>query len=441
MQVKFYLKNSGSKGLRTLFVQITNNYQRERFHFSDIKLNPEHWDAKKNEVKRSCEGYSELNEKIKNYYSRILKVVNRFTNENQKFPDRDELKKILTKEFKNQDLVSKSDKLKTFWGFYQHFINQSIDGLRKTGNGKVISPNTIKCYVTLKNLLLSFEEHAKTKLNFENIDLEFYQDFIEYLEKKKVLKKNTISKHIRTLKTVMKESHEGEHHQNIKFSSRRFAAPNEQTTAVYLTEEELKEMLKLDLTGKPGLERVRDLFVIACYTALRHSDLKQITEDNIKPDHENPNHLYLHINKQTKTGQPVIIPLHKTVLKIIDKYNKKNQVLEPISIQKSNEHLKEIGKLLPILNKPFKVEYTKGGKEVSVNHPKYQLITTHTGRRTFATLSYLKGHKTIDIMAVTGHKTESSFYRYIRVTPMEKARSFKMYEEGEIEREITSQKL
>lgn len=389
-------------------------------------MNPQSWDKDKNEVKRTFEGHSDLNEKIKSIELRIIKVLNRYQNENNVYPSKEELKKLLTKEFRNKDLISETDKLKTFWGYVDHFIKQSINGIRKNSTGDAITNGTIKCYVTLKNLLLSFEKDQNKKIQFANIDLDFYADFTEYLQNKKVLKKNTISKHIRTLKTILREAFDNEYHQNLKFNSKRFSAPNEMTTAIYLNEKELNELYSYNLNGKPGLEKVRDLFIVGCYTGLRFSDLHQVNTTNIKPDHENPKDLYLHI-KQIKTKQVVTIPVHDIVLELLNKYN---QVLpKPISIQKTNAHLKEICKLLPSFNKSETIEYTKGGKRISQFMPKYLLISSHTARRSFATNSYLKGHITGNIMAVTGHRTESSFNKYIRVTPMEKARSFKLHED------------
>ena len=427
MQVKFYLKKSEKDRLSTLYVQITHNYEKVRFYFTNIKINPAHWSQDKEEVKKSHEGHSDLNQKLQTDKHRIIKLMTKYGNENNdKYPDKETIKKLLHKEFRNEEVITQTDKLKTFWGFVTHFINSSINGVRKNSSGDSIAPGTIKCYVTLKNLLSSFEEYAGKKIQFESIDFEFYTDFTEYLQNKRLLKKNTISKHIRTLKTIMREALDSDYHTNIKFSSRRFSAPNELTTAMYLNESELSELFSLNLTDTPGLERVRDLFIVGCYTGLRFSDLQHVTKKNIKPDHENPNDLYLQI-KQTKTKGIVMIPVHEMVLTILTKYD--FVLPKPISIQKSNSHLKEICKKLPSLNKRESIEYTKGGKQVMETLEKYKLISSHTARRSFATNSYLKGHKTGDIMAVTGHKTESSFNRYIRVTPMEKARSFKLHED------------
>lgn len=427
MQVKYYLKKSDKDRLSTLYVQISHNYEKVRFYFTNIKVDPSHWVQAKEEVKRSYEGYNELNEKLKTDKLKIIKLITKYGNENNgQYPDKETIKKLLHLEFRNEEIITESDKLKTFWGFVTHFINSSINGIRKNNSGDSIATSTIKCYITLKNLLLSFQEHTGKKIQFESIDFEFYTDFTEYLQNKKLLKKNTISKHIRTLKTIMREALDNDYHTNIKFSSRRFSAPNELTTTMYLNESELNELYNLNLTLTPGLERVRDLFLIGCFTGLRFSDLKHVTQKNIVKDHQNPNDLYLQI-KQTKTKGIVMIPLHERVNEILEKYN--FELPKPISIQKSNSHLKEICKKLPSLQKIESVEYTKGGKQVTQNIEKYKLISSHTARRSFATNSYLKGHKTGDIMAVTGHKTESSFNRYIRVTPMEKARSFKLHED------------
>jgi hypothetical protein len=107
-----------------------------------------------------------------------------------------------------------------------------------------------------------------------------------------------------------------------------------------------------------------------------------------------------------------------------------NILPKPISNQKTNLFLKEICQMLPVLNEITEIEFTKAGAKVYENYRKYELISTHTARRSFATNAYLAKQQPLNIMAVTGHLTEKSFNRYIRVTPMEKARLFKQHEEN-----------
>jgi integrase len=86
-----------------------------------------------------------------------------------------------------------------------------------------------------------------------------------------------------------------------------------------------------------------------------------------------------------------------------------------------NEYLKEIAKMLECLHELTPISFTKKGQKMTVNHPKWEMVTTHTARRSFATNEYKAGTPTISIMAITGHKTEKSFLKYIKATPKEHA--------------------
>ena len=320
--------------------------------------------------------------------------------------------------------LAHEENLRTFWGYFQHFIDQSVNGIRKTKQGTLIANNTIANYKTLKSVLKDFEKSAELKITFDKIDLEFFNDFIYYLEKEKSYRRNTIQTIIRTLKTLLRDALENEYHQNTKFTSKKFTAPSENVTTLYLNNKELDELNHIDLSNNNRLERVRDVFLISCYTGLRFSDLQQVKTKNIITDPFNPNDLYLKI-KQTKTGDPVTIPIDNRLMSILVKYN--YELPAPISNQKTNKFLKEICEKLESLKEVIEIEFTKGGLKVVESYAKYDLISTHTARRSFATNAYLSGQQPRNIMAVTGHKTETSFYKYIRVTPMEMARLFKQH--------------
>ena len=432
MKVKFQIKTNATKGDCLLFAEIyysynptTKKYLRSKY-YTDLRISKDKWDQKNQCAKKGMIGKPEFDLRITNAKEKINKCFNGYVNNHAKEPDPETFKKLLFKEFTGQTLQTENDKLKTFWGYFSDFINQTINGTRKNVNGNSISESTIKGYKTLKNHLQRFEVETRKKIDFNEVDIEFYNDFVHFLETELLLAKNSIGKYIRTLKTVMSEAKDNGYHNNSKFASRKFAAPNELTTAVYLNEAELKELYSLDLTDNPRLEKVRDLFVIGCYTGLRFGDLHQVTTKNIQPDPKNPGDLYLAI-KQTKTDKPVTIPIPKVLSQILAKYG--NILPKPISNQKTNLFLKEICEKIPALNENTEIEFTKAGKKVYENHKKYELISTHTARRSFATNAYLAGQQTLNIMAVTGHLTEKSFNRYIRVTPMEKARLFKQHEE------------
>lgn len=432
MQVKFYAKPQATKTDSQLFARINYGYNKSTKkylavkYYTDIRIAENKFDVKNQCAKKGMIGKAEFDLRITNAKEKIQKCFNGYVSSHAKEPDLETLKKLLFKEFTGKTLETQNDKLKTFWGYFDDFINQSINGTRKNVNGDTISESTIKSYKTLKHHLQKFEVETRKKIDFNGIDIEFHSDFVHFLESELLLAKNSISKHIRTLKTVMREAQENGYHNNNKFSSRKFSAPSELTTAVYLNEKELNELHRLDLSNNPRLEKVRDLFITGCYTGLRFSDLHQMTTKNIHTDPKNPTDLYLTI-KQTKTGKPVTIPIPTVLREILVKYD--NNLPKPISNQKTNLFLKEICKMLPGLNENTEIEFTKAGVKVYESYPKYELICTHTARRSFATNAFLAGQQTLNIMAVTGHLTEKSFNRYIRVTPMEKARLFKQHEE------------
>lgn len=107
-----------------------------------------------------------------------------------------------------------TDKLKTFWGYFTDLINQSINGTRKSTNGNTFSESTFKSYRTLKHHLQRFEADKRKKIDFNDIDIEFHSDFVHFLESELLLANNNISKHSRTLKTVMREAQGNGFHNN-----------------------------------------------------------------------------------------------------------------------------------------------------------------------------------------------------------------------------------
>lgn len=247
-------------------------------------------------------------------------------------------------------------------------------------------------------------------VDFRDIDLNFYSSFTSYLQSKQ-LAVNTIGKKIQTLKIFLNASKEEGLNHYEGYKSKMFVAISEDADTIALNEKELTAIYELDLNDNQRLDKVRDLFLLGCWTGCRFSDLSQIQPENIKEG-------LLHIRQQ-KTGHKVVIPLHPVVTAIINKYN--GNLPEPISNQKMNDYLKEVAEAAKI-NETVHKQMTKGGVTVSKAHKKFKLVTTHCARRSFATNLYNQGLPTLSIMAVTGHKTEEAFLRYIKITPEEHAR-------------------
>lgn len=305
----------------------------------------------------------------------------------------------------------------TLFAYIQNFIDKAkVRASPKTGD-PVSYKQTREYHRTFHYITQFCKDKRKGRpLNFEDITLDFYHDFVEYLQGLG-LAKNTIGKKIQTLKIFLNAATDEGVNQARHFKSNRFQALKEESDHIHLSESEIQKIYDLNLSHKPKMEKARDLFVIGCWTGLRYSDWDQITPKNLEKD----DGVYFLKVKQSKTGGDIVIPLHETVVSIlIEKY--KGQLPKIISNQKMNDNLKVIGKLAGI-DDPFEKTITKAGMKVSQTYRKHELIGTHTARRSFATNQYNAGIPSLAIMQITGHKTESQFLKYIKVTPKEHARA------------------
>lgn len=290
----------------------------------------------------------------------------------------------------------------TLLAFIERFIEQG-------GNGK--SPRTLQRYQTTLNFLQAFAKSKRLTLDFETIDQEVYDSFISYLATEHNQAVNTIGVYVKNLKVFLKEAYDQEVTDLRTFEKKWFTVPSEETDHIYLNEEEIDKIRALDLSDNLRLDRVRDLFVVGCWTGCRFSDLDKITPKNIQGTTAQI--------KQAKTGKRVAIPIYPIVREIIDKYE--GELPKPISNQKMNDYIKEVGKLAGIDTRTAKA-ITKGGERQVSFSPKYELITTHTARRSFATNQYKRKVPTHTIMAITGHSTEKSFLKYLKLSSEDHAK-------------------
>ena len=193
------------------------------------------------------------------------------------------------------------------------------------------------------------------------------------------------------------------------------------TDAIYLTEEEIEKIYKLDIPslikageidGKSTLEKTRDLFIISCWTGLRRSDVNRLDKATFDIEAKT-----ISITAE-KTKRQVVIPMHPMVFAIYNKY----KGVFPRLCDRSHtiEHLRQCARLAGIDDEVRIVE-NRGGIVSTLIYKKYQLVGMHTGRRSFATNMYKRGFPTIAIMRLTGHTTESNFLKYIKVSAEENA--------------------
>jgi integrase len=417
MKVAFYLKRPDAETETAIFARISFDGNQLKYYTSE-KINPKFWnkDARRVKETQKFREYPEFNARLEGITTTIKNVYRRFrNNSNNEVPSTQKLKELIDKELKHDGVESETG---TLFSFMEVLIRQSNDKVRlQPKTGKPYSKSTVQTYTTLLNHLKEYQKQKNKRVNFDTIDLNFYYDFTEYLIRQHNMSTNAIGKYFKILKMVMSEGLDRGKHTNIAFKLKRFATMREDSTAIYLTWDEIGEIEKIDLSQNDRLDRVRDLFLIGCHTGLRYSDYSLLRSAHIKDG-------YIQIT-QVKTGDPVTIPLHPAVERIIAKYD--GELPKAISNQKSNDYLKELGEKLESLHTPFSKKITKGGVTTITSQPKYEALTTHTARRSFATNAYKDGIPTITIMALTGHKTEKSFLRYIKLNSKEHAEIVKLH--------------
>jgi len=373
------------------------------------KIHPKYWKAKEQLVSSKYVGYSEFNSRLKNIITDSEDAFRRFKNDNKHVePTLAEFREILS-----VLLHKKTEEKLDLFKFIDLFIEESKTKVNQKTN-KVFSKSIIGIYERCKQLLIEYRDKKNKVVDFDTIDMNFYKNFTAFLMEKK-FSLNTIGKQIKTLKTFMNDATYKGINTNLGFKNKDFYVMTEDVENIYLNKDELEELYNLDLTKNERLERVRDMFIVGCWTGLRFSDFSRIEAKNIDND-------FLEI-KTKKTAEPVVIPIHPNLKEIMNKYKgvTDNSLPPSISNAKMNEYLKELGKLVEGMNQKVSKSTTIGGKEITKNYFKHELIMTHTARRSFASNLYLDKIPTITIRQLTGHKTEKSFLKYIKIKPKEHA--------------------
>lgn len=283
---------------------------------------------------------------------------------------------------------------------------------------KSVTPKMLNVYRNMRNTLKAFEDIRNKAITFENIDYNFYEDLMDYMQNAHIhrrrkelvrgFKLSTCGKTIKQLRIFLNNRIRKKIIPPIDLED--FKIVNEASDAIYLNEEEINRINHTNLSNYLFLEKYRDLFVLGCMTGLRFSDFSNIRQEDIRNKR-----LY---KKQMKSDSWVVIPLkEKAEYILISKFNGK---VPKITNPDFNYYIKEVGKLSGITEE-IKFSYRKGGKIIHLVKPKYQWITSHTCRRSFCTNEFLAGTPVELIMKISGHKSIRDFYSYIRITPEEAA--------------------
>ena len=389
--INFYLDKPDRKNECPIFLVYQKSGKRFKY-FTKQKITENSWNSKTQLVKSGFSYSAQVNMNLIKTKGIVDKIISDALYE-EVTPTTQYVKKLL-----HDRLGTETEKMDLYF-YFKKYISDS-ESIKKK--------NTIKTYVSVYNKLKEFETVKKYQITFESINSEFYQKYIEYLVRDLKHLNNSAGKQIKIIKSFMNYCiSNGINIKNEDF--KKFKVFRDDVDIIYLEEGELNNIYELEGLSKT-FEYVKDNFCFACYTGLRFSDLSKLDNESFKKD-------YIEIRTE-KTKSILRIPLTFYSKRILKKYENRfeNKPLPPVlSNQKTNDYLKEIAKIANISNPVTLIKYN-GSNKVSIREPKYNLITTHTARRTFVTLSLEKGMRAEVVMEITGHKDYRIFKKYVKIT-------------------------
>lgn len=305
--------------------------------------------------------------------------------------------------------------------FFEEFIRR-WSHTPNNRTGIVPKAETIWNYQNTVRRYKEFITDNGLKDTFAIFNEDFQAKFDDYLLNEQELSMNTIVGSHSQLKTMLRVAKEKGYLQDTSFL--RWTSKAINFTHVFLTDEEINRLYNLKLTKKirqeyhigneSHIEESLALFIVSARTGLRYSDLRHLDTAlwNMEDGKETLTILI------RKTNDRLSIPLHHQVIAIYNKYNGNM----PAVVDKSsyNEHIRLCARIAEI-NQQIEAFVWKKGRPIFKVFEKYELISSHTGRRSFATNLYLVCKSPHYVMNLTGHKTEENFKRYICVNQSEMA--------------------
>ena len=401
-------------------IRMRVNFASKRIEFTTgYRIDSAKWDADKQRVKNGCsnklkQSASEINASLLEYYTEIQSIFKRFEVEDV-MPTPEQIKEAFNALHKPVSEEPKPKKEALPCDFFQVFD----DFVEDCGRQNNWTDSTFEKFAAVKNHLTNFREG----LTFEFFDERGLNDYVGYLRDVKEMRNTTIGKQLSFLKWFLRWAFKKGVHQNNAYDSYKPKLKSTQKKIIFLTWDELNRLREFKIpSNKQALERVRDAFLFQCFTGLRYSDVFNLRRSDIKGDH---------IEVTTvKTSDSLIIELNNHSKAILDKYKdvafKNDKVLPVITNQKMNDYLKELAEMAGI-DEPVRQTYYKGNERIDDVTPKYALLGTHAGRRTFICNALALGIPPQVVMKWTGHSDYKAMKPYIDIADDIKANAMSKF--------------
>lgn len=364
-----------------------------------IKVKEKYWSDVKQKVKPALKGEPDNNHEVYNT------VLDKYRNKARDIFNDALLNDIkLTKEYVENQLNEKFLSLIRNRLFFEVF-GEFADTYKSTK-----AERTYKKHMTALNFFKEFESYSKYEMRFDSINLEFFDRlqkyaFIERVDNgKKVCLDNYFAALVASLKTFLSWAYDRGYNRFEVY--KKFKASGRDIDIIYLTFEELMKLNDYKFIDD-RLDRIRDIYCFGCFTGLRYSDLKALDTSHIQGS--------VITKTIVKTKEKLKIHLNDFAIDILKKYEGTLYYpLPKISEPKFNKLIKDCCKEAGI-DKLETITKFSGGKAHITTVPKHELITSHTARKTFTTLS-VEGNVNLKVLkSMTGHKKDANFNKYIDI--------------------------
>ena len=411
-------KKDGVLIVENVPIRMRVNFASKRIEFTTgYRIDAAKWDTDKQRVRNGCtnklkQSASEINASLLGYYTEVQEIFKKFEVE-EIMPTPEQIKEAFNALHKPIEEVK--PRKPTPNAFYKVFD----DFVRDCGRQNDWTDSTYEKFAAVKNHLMNF----RAGLTFDFFDEKGLNDYVTYLRDVKEMRNSTIGKQLSFLKWFLRWAYKKGVHQNNAYDSYKPKLKSTQKKIIFLTWNELNRLREFKIpSNKQALERVRDVFLFQCFTGLRYSDVFNLRRSDIKGDH---------IEVTTvKTSDSLIIELNKHSKAILDKYKdvsfEDDKVLPVITNQKMNDYLKELAELAAI-DEPVRQTYYRGNERIDEVTPKYALLGTHAGRRTFICNALALGIPPQVVMKWTGHSDYKAMKPYIDIADDIKANAMSKF--------------
>lgn len=382
-------------------------YNCKRVEFTTgYRIDAVKWDAAKQCVKFGCtnklkQSASEINADLLRYYTEIQNTFKEFEVRSI-MPTPEQLKEAFNRQHEDPEVAVEVPESVSFipLDVFPEFI-------KECGMQNGWSAATYEKFAAVKSHLTKFDPD----LSFESLDESRLTQYVQFLEEREELRNTSILKQIAYLKWFLRWCSKKGYCMNNAYEDFNPKLKSTPKKVIFLTWEELSKLREYPIPAtKQYLERVRDVFLFQCFTGLRYSDVFNLRRSDVKDTH---------IEVTTvKTADSLVIELNNYSRAILDKYKhvafEGDKVLPVVSNQKMNDYLKELSKLAGI-DEPVRETYYKGNERIDLVTPKYELMSTHAGRRTFICNALSLGIPAQVVMKWTGHSDYKAMKPYIDI--------------------------